>query len=189
MHKPSIAGTGFWRLLKGLYGLKQAGRQGYLELNSCLTIIGFKRMESDWSMYQRNQGAERSIVTTICLSHPAQPQNQMLLSLRWPLNSKSQTTVNPSYISDAASSKIVRIGLFNLINTATLPNVQNVAVTFWSFIGNTCWFTWERQAPSFDTAEICHEGSADWQMCPQAIQVVIDPSTRFSFSCLAHAQI
>jgi len=25
MRKPTIAGEGFWRLLKGLYGLKQAG--------------------------------------------------------------------------------------------------------------------------------------------------------------------
>jgi len=64
MCKPTIAGEGFWRLLKGLYGLKQAGRQWYLELDSCLGLIGFKRTESDWSVYQRSQGAERSIITT-----------------------------------------------------------------------------------------------------------------------------
>ncbi|KAF7374996.1 Integrase catalytic domain-containing protein [Mycena sanguinolenta] len=64
MRKPSIIGEGFWRLLKGLYGLKQAGRQWYLELNSRLEAIGFRRTESDWSVYRRVQGAEHSIVTT-----------------------------------------------------------------------------------------------------------------------------
>jgi len=64
MCKPTIAGEGFWRLLKGLYGLKQASRQWYLELDSCLGLIGFKWTESDWSVYQCSQGTERSIITT-----------------------------------------------------------------------------------------------------------------------------
>jgi len=64
MRKPTIAGEGFWRLLKGLYGLKQAGRQWYLELDSCLGLIGFKQTESDWSVYQHSQGTEHSIITT-----------------------------------------------------------------------------------------------------------------------------
>jgi hypothetical protein len=50
--------------LKGLYGLKQAGRQWYLELNSRLEAIGFTRTESDWSVYRRVQGTENSIITT-----------------------------------------------------------------------------------------------------------------------------
>jgi len=64
MWKPTIAGDGFWRLLKGLYSLKQAGRQWYLELDSHLGLIGFKWTESDWSVYQHTQGAECSIITT-----------------------------------------------------------------------------------------------------------------------------
>jgi hypothetical protein len=44
--------------------LKQAGRQWYLELNACLEAIGFKRTELDWSVYQRVEGTEYSIVTT-----------------------------------------------------------------------------------------------------------------------------
>jgi hypothetical protein len=64
MRKPSIVGSGYWRLRRGLYGLKQAGRQWYLELNSKLEAIGFKRTESDWSMYRRIQGSEHSIIAT-----------------------------------------------------------------------------------------------------------------------------
>jgi len=64
MCKPTVAGEGFWRLLNGLYGLKQAGRQWYLELDSCLGSVGFKQTESDWSVYQHSQGTERSIITT-----------------------------------------------------------------------------------------------------------------------------
>ncbi|CAK5271565.1 unnamed protein product [Mycena citricolor] len=63
MRMPSIVGEGFWRLLKGLYSLKQAGCQWYLELNSRLEAIGFKRTESDWSVYTRTRGAERSYLT------------------------------------------------------------------------------------------------------------------------------
>jgi len=64
MGKPTIAGNGFWRLLKGLYSLKQASQQWYLELDSHLGLVGFKWTESDWSVYQCTQGAECSIITT-----------------------------------------------------------------------------------------------------------------------------
>lgn len=64
MRRPSIAGPGYWKLKKGLYGLKQSGRQWYLELNSKLETIGFKRLESDWSVYIRTDGNNRSYVTT-----------------------------------------------------------------------------------------------------------------------------
>lgn len=65
MKKPEILGRGFWRLLKGLYGLKQAGRQWYFELNQKLTQIGFNRIESDWSVHVRcSTDNARSISTT-----------------------------------------------------------------------------------------------------------------------------
>jgi hypothetical protein len=64
MRMPRIVGKGFWKLLKGLYGLKQAGRQWYLELNSKLESIGFKRTESDWSLYVRHSGSSFTMLTT-----------------------------------------------------------------------------------------------------------------------------
>lgn len=63
MHKPTIVGSGYWRLRKGLYGLRQAGRQWYLELNKKLESIGFKRTESDWSVYIRRSGDALTILT------------------------------------------------------------------------------------------------------------------------------
>lgn len=64
MRQPGIVGSGYWKLLKGLYGLKQAGRQWYLELNSKLELLGFQRLESDWSVYTRTSGLGRSVITT-----------------------------------------------------------------------------------------------------------------------------
>lgn len=64
MRKPSILGPGFWRLLRGLYGLKQAGRQWYLELHARLEALLFKRTESDWSMYRRVTETGTSLLTT-----------------------------------------------------------------------------------------------------------------------------
>jgi hypothetical protein len=64
MRKPSIVGTGFWRLCKGLYGLKQAGRQWYIELNSKLESISFKQTESDWSLYFWRISREMTLLTT-----------------------------------------------------------------------------------------------------------------------------
>jgi hypothetical protein len=64
MRKPSIVGNGYWRLRRGLYGLKQAGRQWYLELNTILETLGFKRTESDWSLYRRTHGKDESILAT-----------------------------------------------------------------------------------------------------------------------------
>ena len=43
----------FWRLRKGLYGLRQAGRQWYLTLHDAYTTLGFTRCKSDWSVYTR----------------------------------------------------------------------------------------------------------------------------------------
>jgi hypothetical protein len=43
----------YWRLRKGLYGLRQAGRQWYLTLHDAYSDLGFKRCETDWSVYTR----------------------------------------------------------------------------------------------------------------------------------------
>ena len=43
----------FWCLRKGLYGLRQAGRQWYLTLHDAYTNLGFTRCHSDWSVYTR----------------------------------------------------------------------------------------------------------------------------------------
>ncbi len=53
LRRPEIAGPGFWRLLKGLYGLKQAGRTWYIEFNDKYMKIGFRRCEADWSVHVR----------------------------------------------------------------------------------------------------------------------------------------
>ena len=59
-----MVGSGYWRLRKGVYGLKQAGRQWYLELNSKLESLGINRLQSDWSVYLRNSDFGRSLLTT-----------------------------------------------------------------------------------------------------------------------------
>jgi hypothetical protein len=64
MKKPDILGPGFWRLLKGLYGLKQSGRTWYLELNDKLQTIGLRRLESDWSFHIRRRDNSQSMATT-----------------------------------------------------------------------------------------------------------------------------
>jgi hypothetical protein len=43
----------YWRLHKGLYGLRQAGRQWYLTLHEAYTNLGYTRCETDWSVYTR----------------------------------------------------------------------------------------------------------------------------------------
>lgn len=53
MRKPDVLGRGYWKLLKGLYGLKQAGRTWYIEFNKTLNGLGFARCESDWSTHHK----------------------------------------------------------------------------------------------------------------------------------------
>jgi hypothetical protein len=64
MRKPDILGPGFWRLLKGLYSLKQSGRTWYMELNNKLQTIGLKRLESNWSVHICRRNNSQSMATT-----------------------------------------------------------------------------------------------------------------------------
>jgi hypothetical protein len=64
MHKPDILGKGYWRLRKGLYGLKQSGRQWYLDLHSKLQSIGFRHIEPDWSVHIRRLPKDHTIAAT-----------------------------------------------------------------------------------------------------------------------------
>lgn len=64
MKRPDIAGVGFWRLRKGLYGLKQAGRTWYLEFDSKYQLLGFKRCEADWSVHTRSKPPDQSLSAT-----------------------------------------------------------------------------------------------------------------------------
>lgn len=66
MHAPPGFPTPYWRLRKGLYGLRQAGRQWYLTLDQTYTQLGYKRSESDWSVYTRNiEGAITISATSV----------------------------------------------------------------------------------------------------------------------------
>jgi hypothetical protein len=63
MEKPSMLGKGYWRLRKGLYGLKQAGRQWYKCVNAMYEEIGFKRCETDWGIYIRSTTSSHSLLS------------------------------------------------------------------------------------------------------------------------------
>ena len=53
----------FLRLLKGLYGLKQAGRGWYLKMSKVLMRdMGFKRSRRDRSVFYKKEGHEHTIV-------------------------------------------------------------------------------------------------------------------------------
>lgn len=82
MKKPEILGRGYWRLKKGLYGLKQAGRSWYLEFNQWYESLGFRRCESDWSVHIRTNGDQRSVSATsvddILLASSSQAESDLV---------------------------------------------------------------------------------------------------------------
>jgi hypothetical protein len=55
MEIPPELGTGVWRLKKGLYGLRQSGRQWYMCIHKVYTELGYTRCESDWCVYWRRR--------------------------------------------------------------------------------------------------------------------------------------
>ena len=61
MVAPEGCGSRYWRLRKGLYGLRQAGRQWYLHLHETYSSLGFTRCQSDWSVYVRKSPSALSI--------------------------------------------------------------------------------------------------------------------------------
>jgi hypothetical protein len=61
---PEGSGAKYWRLRKGLYGLRQAGRQWYLHLNDTYASLGFTRCQSDWSVYVRKSPSALTISAT-----------------------------------------------------------------------------------------------------------------------------
>ena len=65
LRKPEILGSGFWRLKKGLYGLKQSGRQWYIAMNDMYRNLGFTRCESEWAVqFHRPGSMEQLVITT-----------------------------------------------------------------------------------------------------------------------------
>jgi Reverse transcriptase (RNA-dependent DNA polymerase) len=54
----------YWRLHKGLYGLRQAGQQWYLMLHQAYSNLGFTRCQSDWSAYTRRSSSSFSMSAT-----------------------------------------------------------------------------------------------------------------------------
>lgn len=51
-----------YKLLKALYGLRQAPRAWYAKLNSCLESLSFKRCPSEHAVYTRQEGEDKMIV-------------------------------------------------------------------------------------------------------------------------------
>jgi Reverse transcriptase (RNA-dependent DNA polymerase) len=64
MKAPPGLDAPYWRLKKGLYGLRQAGRQWYLTLHDAYTSLNYKRCESDWSVYTRIRQSEITMCAT-----------------------------------------------------------------------------------------------------------------------------
>lgn len=54
----------FWQLWKGLYGLRQAGRQWYLTLHAAYSDLGYSYCETDWSVYMWHNSSSLSMSAT-----------------------------------------------------------------------------------------------------------------------------
>jgi hypothetical protein len=61
---PKILGPGYWLLKKALYGLRQSGREWYLEMDKMYCRIGMVRCESDWSVHRQHQDDNISMTAT-----------------------------------------------------------------------------------------------------------------------------
>jgi hypothetical protein len=61
---PNVIGSGYWLLLKALYGLCQSGREWYLNINTTFTELDFKQCESDWSVHLHRTDTSLSITAT-----------------------------------------------------------------------------------------------------------------------------
>ena len=64
MHAPPGLGSPYWHLHKGLYGLRQAGRQWYLTLHDSYSKLKYVCCQSDWSVYSRRIGTCIAISAT-----------------------------------------------------------------------------------------------------------------------------
>lgn len=51
-----------YKLLKALYGLRQAPQDWYAKLNSCLESLGFQKCPSEHAVYTRTEGESKMVV-------------------------------------------------------------------------------------------------------------------------------
>jgi hypothetical protein len=65
LRKPKIFGEGYWRLKKGLYGLRQSGRQWYITMHGMYKSIEFKRTEANWCVHYRQKSDTSATATTV----------------------------------------------------------------------------------------------------------------------------